>query len=72
LNSIPDSEAVHRYNELAGEAAALLDSQLARIRLEYEYGAITAREAADRRVFCLEEHLATLRDLRAQYLEDRS
>jgi hypothetical protein len=64
-----DPERVHRYDELAAEASARLDEELARIRRDLELNKITVREAADQRVVVLEQHLATIRRLRAEYLE---
>jgi hypothetical protein len=57
-----------KYNELAAEAAATLDDQLARIRHDQDEGTITIREAADERVQVMQEHLDRLRLLAAEYL----
>ncbi len=57
-----------KYNELAAEAAARLDDQLARIRHDQDDGTITLRGAADERVQVMQEHLDTLRLLGEEYL----
>ncbi len=57
-----------KYNQLAAEAAATLDDQLARIRRDQDEGTITIREGADERVQVLQEHLDRLRLLREEFL----
>jgi hypothetical protein len=57
-----------RYADLAFEADAKLDQQLANIRKDVDEGTISLREAADERVLVMQEHLDRLALLRAEYL----
>lgn len=45
-----------------------LEAQLAAIRAAEDSGSITVREAADKRIFAMENHLAECRRLRQTYL----
>lgn len=49
-------------------ADAELEGQLAAIRAAEDSGQITVREAADKRIFAMENHLAECRRLRHTYL----
>jgi uncharacterized protein (DUF885 family) len=63
-----DPDRVARYNERATECAAWLDRELEAIRRDYDAGLITIRQAADERIRRMEQHLATIRNLRDEYL----
>jgi uncharacterized protein (DUF885 family) len=63
-----DPDRVARYNERATECAAWLDRELEAIRRNYDAGLITIRQAADERIRRMEQHLATIRNLRDEYL----
>jgi hypothetical protein len=65
---IPPDSRRDQYAELASEADAKLDDQLARIRRDQDSGKITPAEAATERVLVMEQHLARLALLRAEYL----
>ncbi|HUA39934.1 MAG TPA: hypothetical protein VMA32_00070 [Streptosporangiaceae bacterium] len=71
MNSITPSGAARRseYWDSAMAAASELEIGLTAIRLDYEAGDISVREAADARVELLERHLDHLRELKRRYLD---
>jgi hypothetical protein len=59
------------YWERTMAAARDLEARLTAIRVDYEAGNISVRDAADARVELLERHLDLLRELRRRYLGER-
>jgi hypothetical protein len=55
------------YTQEAAAADKLLDELLGNIRRDFDAGEITALEAAGDRINALEEHLATIKQLRTKY-----
>ena len=55
------------YAQESAAADAMLDELLANIRRDAGTGEISAIEAADERIQVMEEHLATIRELRLKY-----
>lgn len=64
------SDRPFNSNGYTAEMSALdiaLEIRLGEIRAQLDQGIITVREAADLRVEALEQHLANVRTLRAEY-----
>ena len=63
-------EHEHRAASYAAEAAAadaLLDELIGNVRRDLDAGEISPAEAAAERIKVMEEHLITIRELRARY-----
>jgi hypothetical protein len=58
------------YAEVAAAQDNLLDERLAAIRRQTDESSITPLEAANARIAALEHHLATIRNLRAEYFSE--
>lgn len=66
MSTIPNG----RYSAEVGALDTALSIRLSEIRAAQDRREITVREACDRRISALEQHLAAVRELRRQYFGD--